>query len=333
MNPLDEIPGLAQARGGAFYLHGEDEFRKEEVLRALVDVHLDPSTKDFNLDPLRGTEVDAETLASILGTPPMMAEWRVVVLREVEGLASSARTRDILLRTVTSPPPGLALIMSCTPPQGSKAKFYRDLAKASRSVEFQPFTAADVPGWLLTRARERHGLEIEADAAQALSAAIGVNLGILDKELEKLVDYVGDRRTVTFADVEAAGTRLPAQDRWRWLDLVGERRFDEALRTLEVLMGQGESGVGLVIALTMHLLRIGVVVSEGSRVLEAALPHHQRWLAGRLSPQARRWNRSDLDHALEGLLRVDRLLKSSPLDDEGLLAEWLMGLMARRRAA
>jgi len=333
VNPLDHLPGLAKARGGAFYLHGEDEFRKEEVLRALVDLHLDPSTKDFNLDPLRGTEVDAETLASMLGTPPMMAEWRVVVLREVEGLASSARMREILLQTVSSPPPGLALIMSCTPPQGSKARFYRDLAKAARSVEFQPFTAADVPGWILARAREQHGVEVEPAAAQALGAAIGTNLGILARELEKLADYVGERRTLTIADVEATGTRLPSQDRWRWFDLVGERRFDEALDTLPVLIGQAESGVGLVIGLTTHLLRVGVVVAEGPRALQAALPRHQQWLARPLVGQSKRWTIPELDLALEGLVRVDRLLKSSPLPDEHLLAEWLLGLMVRRRAA
>ncbi|NJD20250.1 MAG: hypothetical protein FIA95_13340, partial [Gemmatimonadetes bacterium] len=140
MNPLSEYPGLAKARGGVFYLHGEDDFRKEEVVRALVDAHLDPATRDFNLDPLRGSEVDAETLASVLGTPPMMAEWRVVVLREVEGLAASARTRDILLANVARPAPGLALILSCRVPDGSKAKFYKDLERTARSAEFRPIT-------------------------------------------------------------------------------------------------------------------------------------------------------------------------------------------------
>ena len=96
MNPLDHIPALAKARGGAFYLHGDDEFRKEETVRALVEAHLDPGTKDFNYDPLRGREVDGETLASILATPPMMAEFRVVVVREAEGLAGSPKARTTL---------------------------------------------------------------------------------------------------------------------------------------------------------------------------------------------------------------------------------------------
>jgi len=333
MNPLDQIPAFAKARGGAFYLHGDDGFRKEEVVRALIEVHLDPATKDFNFDPLRGTDVDAETLASVLATPPMMAEFRVVVVRETEGLAGSPKARSALLDVVAAPPPGLALILSATVPQGSKAKFYRELAKQAQSVEFQPFTADDVPGWLLERARSVHGKTFDVDAAQALGAAIGNNLGILAKELEKLSDFVGDGERVTLKDVEAAGTRLPAQDRWRWFDLVGERRLHDALKGLAILIGQGESGVGLVIGLATHLLRLGVVAEKGPAALEAVLPRHQQWLARRMVGQGRNWTAAEIDVALEGLLRVDRLLKASSLSDQHLLEEWLLGLMAQREAA
>jgi DNA polymerase-3 subunit delta len=331
-DPLAEFPALAKARGGAFYLHGDDEFRKEEVVRALVDAHLDPATRDFNLDPLRGTEVDAETLASVLDTPPMMAEWRVVVVREVEGLAGSPRARDVLLAAAAKPAPGVALILSCTVPAGSKAKFYKDLEKRARSVEFPPITAGDVPGWLMERSR-RLGREMDPEAAQALGAAVGTNLGVLSRELEKLADYVGDRARIAVEDVEAAGTRIPEQDRWRWFDLVGEGRLEEALATVGVLLGQGETGVGLVAGLTTHLLRLGVLVEDGPGALEAVLPQHQRWLASRLASQAGKWRPAEIDAALAGLLRADRLLKASPLPEEHFLEEWLLTLLARRVAA
>lgn len=333
MNPLQEIPGLAKVRGGAFYLHGDDDFRKDEVARALIETHLDPATADFNFDPLRGTEVDTETLASVLGTPPMMAEWRVVVIREVEGLAQSPRSRDVLLEVVAKPPPGLALILSCSVPQGSKAKFYKDLAKTARSVEFQPLSAADVPGWLMARATARFDVELDVAAAQALGAAIGANLGVLNMELEKLVDVAGKGRTITLKDVEAAGTSLPAQDRWEWFHLVGEGKLEKALDSLGVLMGQGESGVSLVIGLTTQFLRLGIVVEEGAGALEAALPPHQRWLAQRLVKQARNWRPVEIDAALEGLLRADRLIKASPLPDQHFVEEWLLSLLARKVAA
>ena len=330
---LEAFPGLKGARGGAFYLHGEDQFRKEEALRALVDAHVDPGTRDFNLDLLRGTEVDPETLASVMATPPMMGEWRVVVLREVEGLASTKRARDELLRVAANPPPGLALVMSGTAPKGSKAKFYSDLARSAQSVEFKAVTEADVPGWVMERAAEAHGVEIEVAAARALGAAIGTDLGILARELEKLSEFAGVRKRITLEDVEKAGTRLPAQDRWAWFDLVGERRFEEARLGLRTLLGQSESGVGLVIGLTTHLLRLGLAVDKGSVGLEAALPVHQKWLARRLKEQARRWSRPEIDHALAGLRDADRLLKASPHSDEHFLEAWLLGQRVLAEAA
>lgn len=324
-------------RGGTFYLHGDDEFRKAEALRFLVEAHLDPATEAFNHDRLRGGDVDVEELASLIATPPMMAEWRVVVLRETEALASSPRARELLVETAASTPSGLALILLCTVPDGSKARFYKDLAAKARSVEFQAISENDVPGWLLDRAEQVHGVEMAPEAARALGGAIGTDLGVLARELEKLVDFVGPGEPIGVDAVEAAGTRVPRQDRWRWFDLVGRRQFGEAVDSLETLLAQqGESGVGLVIGLTTQLLRVGVVADDGVGALEQALPRHQKWLARRmgseLTAQARRWTVPELEAALEGLLRVDRLLKSSGLPDVSLIEEWLLTEMVRADA-
>lgn len=302
-------------------------------MRALVEAHIDPATRDFNLDLLRGNEVGPETMASVLATPPMMAEWRVVVLREVEGLATSKHAREALLKVVADPPPGLALVMSCTVPKGSKAKFYSELHRSAQSVEFKEITADDVPGWLMERAESVQGVEMDVDAARALGAAIGLDLGVLARELEKLTDFVGDRRRITVEDVDAAGTKLPSQDRWKWFDLVGERRFEQARRALVVLLGQGESGVGLVIGLASHLLRLGVAVEEGPRGLESVLPVHQKWLARQLGPQAKKWTVAEIDHAVRGLLDVDRMLKASPHTDEHFIETWLLSQRAYSEAA
>jgi DNA polymerase III subunit delta len=318
--------------GGVFFLHGDDEFHKEEASRSLVEAHLDPGTRDFNFDPLRGSEVDVERLASILATPPMMAEWRVVLLRETEALASSARARDVLLDVARTPPPGLALVLTATLPERTRARFYKDLEALARSFHFPAVSPNDVPGWLMARAKEHHGFELDEDAARALGAAVGTDLGVLTQELSKLASFTGEHRRVSREDVEAAGIRLPRQDRWQWFDRVGERRFGEALDSLGVLLGQNESGVGLVAGLGTHLLRLAVAAHGGQKALERVLEGNQQWLARRLVPQARRWRPSELDDALLDLLRVDRLLKSSGLSDEALLEEWLLARMVAQEA-
>src|SRR5688572_14691568 len=86
----------AGRRGGVFFLFGEDEYGKEEAVAALLAAHLDPATREFNFDKLRGSEIVEETLASAIATPPLMAEWRVVLVREAQALASSARMRSVI---------------------------------------------------------------------------------------------------------------------------------------------------------------------------------------------------------------------------------------------
>ena len=274
-----------------------------------------------------------DDLARILATPPMMAQFRVVVVREVEALAGSAKAKQVLDDLVAHPPPGLAAILEATVPRGSKAKFYRTLEAGARSASFPAVAPDDVPGWLMARALDQYGRELLPEAARALGAGVGTDLGVLAQELAKLSELVAAPAPITLEAVEAAGTVLPQQDRWQWFDLLGEKRFSDARRGLDVLLAQGESAVSLTIGLATHFLRLGVLVDSGPKVLEEALPRHQQWLARRLQAQARKWTLAELDRAILELRRVDPLLKSSPLGPGHLMEEWILGLMVRARSA
>ena len=237
-------PLLAARKGGVFFLHGEDEFRKQASARFLVERYADPATRDFNLDRLQGSEVSVERLASVFATPPMMAEWRVVHLKETEALAASPRARQVILGVAKDPPPGLALILQATIPRKSKARFYKDLARVATSVEFKPVSVDAVPSWLVTWADEELGAKLELDAARALAQSAGIDLGVLTQEVRKLAEMVESGDPIGLEVVRRGGVKLPQQDRWAWFDLVGNRRIEEAMRGLPVLLGQGETAIG-----------------------------------------------------------------------------------------
>ncbi|MBI4408766.1 MAG: DNA polymerase III subunit delta [Gemmatimonadetes bacterium] len=327
------LRALAEGRrGGAFFLYGAEEFLVEEAAAAVVAAHLEPTTRDFNLDQLRASEVAPEQLASVLHTPPLMAEWRVVVLREAQLLASAARLRAAVEAVLERPVPGLALVLIAHIPERSRAQFYERLKRQAVAVEYDTLSAGDVPGWLVERARTE-GVELEPSTARALASAVGPQLARLLMELRKLREYVGSRGRIAAADVEAVVGRVPQQNRWDWFDLVGAGRFREARATLTVLLDAGESGVGLVLGLGTHFLRLAIAATSGQKALEAELPAHQRWLAARIAQQARRWTPLALDAALDDLLRADRLLKSASLTEEQILDELLLRLEGRTEAA
>lgn len=315
-------------RGGIFFLYGDEEYAKEAAVTAIIDAHLDPTMRDFNLDQLRGTDVSPETLASVAATPPMMAEWRVVVLRDTQVLAGGAKTRGLLDDVLKHAGPGLALVLVATLPDKAKAQIYERLKKEASAAEFALLGASDVPGWLIERVTEK-GIEMNLDAARALGSAIGSELGILTQELRKLYDYIQDRKRITLDDVRAVVGGIPHQNRWEWFDMLGERRFAEARNALPILLDAGETGVGLVIGIGTHFLRLAILANGGQRALEDALPQYQRWLAGRLVRQAKKWQAPELDIALADVFRADRLLKSTNLGDHAILEELILTLHTR----
>ncbi len=113
---------------------------------------------------------------------------------------------------------------------------------------------------------------------------------------------------------------------------MADRRFEEARSSLGILLAQGDSAVRLVIGLTSHLLRLGIALDQGKGALVEALPPYQKRFAGDLMRQARRWTLPQLDHALAGLLDVDRLLKASAHSQEHFLEAWLLGLIVQADA-
>jgi len=318
-------------RGGIWFLYGEEEYLREEAVDALIAAHLDPATRDFNLDQLRGTSLDLESFASICQTPALMSEWRVVVLRDAQVLASSARFRSLLDELTDRAVPGLALIIAADLADKGKAKVWQRLEKRAKATSFGPLPPGELPDWLIERARA-DGITIEPAAARALAAAAGPDLGRLVQELAKLRDFAGDRPSIGVDDVRDLVGQIPRQNRWDWFDTVGEARFSDARHALDVLL-ENESGVGLVIGLGAHLLRIGVAIAGGARALGEILPPYQRWLAQRIVRQARRWSAATVNAAIDDLLRADRLLKSTSLADRQVIEELLFRLENRHEAA
>ena len=102
----------------AYYFHGPEDLLKDESLRALLDRVLDPALRDFNLDQRGAAQLDADALFGLCTTLPMMAERRVVVLREVEALKRKPKVRAALLDYLGRPAPDTVLVLRNVFPSG-----------------------------------------------------------------------------------------------------------------------------------------------------------------------------------------------------------------------
>src|SRR6476469_4107369 len=126
----------------AYYFYGAEDYLKDEMLRLLIEAAVDPATRDFNFEPFRASDLDGETFGSLIGTPPMMAERRVVVVRDVGALKKPAREMlDKCIKTAASD-----LVLILVAPSGSKSD--KGLSSSTTSIEFKPLVGSRIPKWI-----------------------------------------------------------------------------------------------------------------------------------------------------------------------------------------
>ena len=304
----------------AYYLHGEEEFRKEEALRYLVDHAVDAATRDFNLDQRRGSALDGESLGSLLAMPPMMAERRVVVIRDITGLRKDARAA--LEKYLKSPATDLLLLLTAP----ADAKTDKTMESLAAAVEFEAMSGAQVPKWITGRA-ERLGLTIAPAAVELLYDAVGSDLPQLAMELEKLAAYANGSE-IDEAAVSAVVGITREETLGHLLDAIAMREAARAVQLIPGVLQQPKvTAVWVVMTLTTQMLALAIGKARGARsgfdyinILKSGGSN----LVGRTWGEATaswsrataKWTPADLDHALQVLLQADLALKSSRVSSE-----------------
>lgn len=339
MGPLTFDGLLRSLKQGApdpvYYLHGAEDLLKDEAIRALEQT-VDRAVRDFNVDRRSAADLDPAAFRALVDTPPMLAQTRVVVLRELEQLTTTAKVRQELGRYLDAPNPTTVLVLV----QGAGEPPEAELARRSTAVAVEPLAPARLERWMVERAQQL-GLTLAPDAGELLLAAVGNDLRALAGELEKLAALAGGR-SASREDVAALVGVRGGETLQDLVDAALEHRAPAAARLVEPVLEQaGMTGVRVLSALGSAVLGTALARAELNRGaaadrLESLLLSHLRaarpyglgnWdqAAQRWARWATLWSSSELRHALRLTLDADRALKSSTLRDErGILAHLVL---------
>lgn len=329
-----------------WYLTGDEDVLKRELETAIVDAVLDPASRDFNLDIRSAGDLDGEALHSLIETPPMLAERRVVAIRGLEQWRRNAKIWKVLHAYLEQPSPTTVLVLT----HGAGQAPDRKIAGRSVHVDAGRLEPDHLRRWVARQAG-RAGLTLEDDAAAHLIDAVGGDLATLGMEIEKLAvaapagepvsaarvaDFVGVRRGETLHD---------------WVDAAVRRDVARAVALLDPVLAQsGVSAVQVVMALGTALagVRLARALLDGrtapGRVQRRVKEHIQRARPPKLrnwnleaetwTRAAERWHADEVDGALAAAYEADRELKSSTVSDErGILTTMLLRFAAADEAA
>lgn len=328
-----------------YYLHGTEDILKEELARAIVDGALQPHERDFNFDQRSAPQLDAEELHSLVNTLPMLAERRVVVIRDIEAWKKKASQRAVLAKYLENPSRDTVLVLVESAPSEEKRRDWEpdaEIVARSYAVNLEPLEPARVARWVAFHAR-RLGVTFAEGAAEHLAASAGYELGALRSELEKFASLAGDAPVTREQVGDLVGVRH-GETLEDWVDAVLGDELPKALAlTGPVLEQSGMSGVKMVTTLGTALvgLKLARALHEkGSKggALERALFDRLRQVrpfglgdwkvaTSNWARWAPAWPAARLRAAVKATLEADMALKGTRLaDDAGVLTGLVLRL-------
>lgn len=316
-----------------YYFSGDEKYLVYRLQDLLVKEALEPHELDFNLSIIYGAETEAKTVLSECASYPLMAQRRVVLIREFEKMAGN----DLFVGYTKNPNPTSIVLISSA--GNGNTNPYRAIASAAESARFDRLRDHHVPGWI-KREIEGRGFSLSPDAAQVLAQLSGSDLRTLSTEIEKLLSFVGERTRIAADDVLVVAGHSRDFNVFELQRAISEKKFEESAQIVERMLQVSSNARG------MSLMTVSVLSSYFSKLSKLAGCQNRGVSSKELAKTIgvppfvlkdytaalKRFSAREREEALNALLAADTELKGgSERDDRLILALLLRRLTGNGR--
>lgn len=182
-----------------YLLMGTEPYYPDLVCDEIIKFALTDSERDFNQTVFYGLDTDAGTVASECRSYPMMAERRLVVVKE----AQSMKTLEDLAAYASDPMESTVLVILMHGASADKRRaLYKNIQKKGVVLVSDALRDYEMPQWITSFYKSR-GLDIEPAAAALLAEYAGTDMSRIMLETEKMQKNLPEGTVrVNAADIE-----------------------------------------------------------------------------------------------------------------------------------
>lgn len=165
-----------------YLLHGEESFFIDSVTNYIENNALSEGERSFNQEILYGKDVDFKTVVDNARQYPMMAERRVVIVKEAQAMRSLKNMQSY----IEKPSPQTVLVLAHkNKPLDKRTKFGKAVSKSAVILDSKKLYDNQVPAWISNYVQSQK-LSIDPEASQMLTEYLGQDLSKIVNEIDKI---------------------------------------------------------------------------------------------------------------------------------------------------
>jgi DNA polymerase-3 subunit delta len=309
-----------------YLIYGTQEMKLEQALERLKSRFGQAGDLDFNLQVFRGESARADEVVAACNTMPFMSERRLVIVKDADKLPKA--DLDVLASYAKSPSATTTLVLVAEKID-RRTSLYSAIDAGGGVAEYRAPKKSEYPTEVIQLFSAK-GRTVGRDAAEALVTAVGHDLTRLSLEVDKVVAYAGDQRTLSRSDLEEVMSSTAATSVFEFVDALGSRDARAALQCVAELVSQGESVHGIHamgVRRVRDLIAVQTLISRGltaSSAIAGALKR-QEWQVRDYPRQARRFEAGELVSALRLAAAAEAEMKTSR-DSRLVLERWVLAV-------
>lgn len=273
-----------------YFLHGEEPLFIDMITDAIVKNALEEHERDFNQTIIYGKEADALSLISEAKGYPMMAERRLVVLKE----AQDFRGMEDLLPYFENPSDQTILVINHKYKNyDTRKKSMKAVAKNGLVFKSEKVKEYKLPDWIKDHVISQ-GYSITPKASMLLAEFLGNDLSRIVNEIEKLEILVEKGTTINEIHIEENIGISKDYNVFELINAVGSRNIEKANRIVDYFdhNPKATSIIMVISNLFNHysrLMRIHFLENKSREAIASAIKVHP-FVAGELLSSAKIYN-------------------------------------------
>jgi len=242
----------------AYLVVGEEALMRDDAVALLREAALAAGTEDFNFDRFDGTKVRPAQLLDAVATLPVMAERRLVVLRDPEAARGSAKAVTDAIAEIV---PGLAaradlVFVVVAEKADRRSRWTKAFKDPAVDVRCDPPKRGRELSAFIREEAKRQGVTLEPASVELLAERIGPQLLMLRGEIAKAALFAGIGAPIRPEHVAAGTCDLAEESIWDLTDAIGEGRSADALTSLAKILAAGSAPPQVLGALASHFRKL-----------------------------------------------------------------------------
>ena len=295
-----------------YLLCGVEDYLRKFYKNKLKSAIIGDDTMNYSY--YEGKDISVPAIIDQAETMPFFADKRLIIIENSGLLKSGGEQLADYLKNI----PEYVYFIISDSEVDKRSGLFKTCKNEGSVIEFEPYSGRDMIIWIKGYLK-KYGKTMSDRDIEYLLTLTGEDMTNLSGELQKLVNYVGDREVVTKEDASEIVSRQIGDSIFKMVKAMGERRQSEALKYYYDLLANREPAFRILSLITRQyniLLQtkelLAIRTSDRDIATKVKVPPY---FVKEYISQAGRYDIEQLKKALNACANADEDIKTGKMGD------------------